>query len=187
VTFIEPIAPSISANSLQRFVRHFDLEQPKRVAIRPERDSTIDACYVNVGRQVDAKGGIGVYGWKIMQFGALFLQGIHHSVWVNPKGQMLDITPDVRKWTNNVFSSESNQVFSGAPQTIVMPIFFNICGLPEVDELIDLSQDLIKVRIRQALPGGPIPQLDVANPFIAKMISDLHSLMHIAELRAGNK
>lgn len=183
----EPVAPLLSSKCLSRLVVEQGFTQPKRIKVLPPKGSAIDQCYVNVVKHVARAGGHGLYGWKILEFPGLFLQAIHHAVWVNKNSRMIDVTPDVRRWKQQVFAPIHATQFIGVPVTPIAPRAINICGLAEVDEALEISQELTTMRLKQALPNGMIPAIDNQNLLVNKLSDQALDLLVRAQAKVGMK
>jgi hypothetical protein len=130
-------------------------------------------------------GGKGIYGWKMILFPRLFLQALHHAVWVSPKGSFVDITPEVRNWNQIVFAPDTASSFVGVPRPPFRPRFLNISGLNEVDNLIEISLRLTEARLRQATPNGALPHLDPYNVEVNRLMAEARGLLAAAQYRVG--
>ena len=184
---VEPVAPLLSSKFLTRFVAKNGLCQPKRVKIAPQAGSVLDCCYINVETNVAQAGGHGVYGWKILEFSGLFLQAIHHAVWVSPAKRMIDVTPDIRQWKQHVFSADHNTTFLGVPATPIAPLTMNISGLEEVDKALAISQRLTEMRLERAHWNGMLPEIDSRDPWVSSLSDEAAMLILCAQAKVGKK
>lgn len=62
------------------------------VQVRIFRDLPPNNCYYNVARHVREEGGEQVQGWMLVLWSGEFVQAVHHTVWKNPHGELLDVT-----------------------------------------------------------------------------------------------
>lgn len=73
---------------LRRFFRNQAVEYvPRRGTMAPQQ------CYANVRQMVLQFGGEPVWGWALKQLNGRFAEAIHHAVWKNPAGDLVDVTP----------------------------------------------------------------------------------------------
>lgn len=185
MTNLQPVNPPVSSAHLLRFTTEQGFSAPRRVEVAPAIGASTDHCYINVEQQLERFGGLGVYGWKIIDFPRLFLQAIHHAVWQSKSGQLVDVTPEIRNWREVVFAPDETISYCGVPPKVKMPRFLNYSGLREVDELIDLSLQLTERRIQSALPSGAMPQLDVGDPWVKENITRSRNLFDLAAIKVG--
>jgi hypothetical protein len=185
VKLTDPVAPLLSSNSLSRFIAEQGFEQPKRVRVLPQRDSAKDQCYVNVLDGIARSGGLGIYGWKILEFRGLFFQAIHHAIWQARTGRMLDVTPDVRRWKQHVFTPSTGTPFNGVPPVPVPPRTLNISGLKEVDEALAIFHELTAMRLKQLLPNGMIPAIDNTDPLVNELSNRAMALLAQAQAKVS--
>jgi hypothetical protein len=114
------------------------------------------------------------------------LQAIHHAVWLDRKGRAVDVTPDQRKWRSIVFACDKAVTSSsGKIYPAVLPRFMNTSGLKEIDEAIQISLKLTRMRLANALPNGMLPELDQADPEVVRLMSDARTLLSIAQTKVG--
>lgn len=65
-----------------------------RIKVTPMPGCGYNYCHLNVPNHIKKHGGTQVYGWKVWnqeRYG--FVEAEFHSVWCNPDGQLVDITP----------------------------------------------------------------------------------------------
>lgn len=74
-------------------------------ACRPFND-----CYFNVRNHCSENGGSPVYGWKLQVFGNTIVEAVHHAVWRNANGQLIDVTQP-----SEVYDADSGLTFCIAP------------------------------------------------------------------------
>jgi hypothetical protein len=179
--------PILSSKTLLRFCEAEGFGALKRVPVFPAIEAEIDHCYPNVERQVERFGGELVNCFKILEFPDILIQAIHHAVWLNPKGQFVDITPDIRGWRHIVLAVDSNNQSGRRPDKLILPRFFNTCGLPEVDQLISVSERLTALRLEQILPDGALPGLDQTNQEVLNLSSEGRMLLALAQSKVKSK
>jgi hypothetical protein len=70
-----------------------------------------DNCFENVDVKVRQEGGRVQYGWTIWEHPNVMIEGEFHAVWVNPKGQMIDITPKTDAEAKILFLPDSTRIY----------------------------------------------------------------------------
>jgi hypothetical protein len=68
--------------------------KPEWVPVSPWRESKMQDCHPNVSKRIARDGGSQIYGWQISEVEGLFLEAEFHSVWCQPSGLVLDISPE---------------------------------------------------------------------------------------------
>jgi hypothetical protein len=66
---------------------------PVFVPVKPVDGGTHGECNVNVTKQIEDAGGTIEYGWAIWLEPGLLIEAEHHSLWVSPEGERIDVTP----------------------------------------------------------------------------------------------
>ena len=72
-----------------------------------------DDCFINVQKQVAAKGGEIQHGWTIWEWPGIALDAEFHAVWRSLDGSFLDVSPKKDGETRIVFLPDSQRVFKG--------------------------------------------------------------------------
>ncbi|MEN2402318.1 SEC-C domain-containing protein [Flavobacterium sp. MC2016-06] len=106
--------------------------QPVTVPVIPETYSKELQCYYNVEQKIEKDGGKIHYGWNIHQLATL-IEGEHHAVWENDKGELIDITPNQDRTTEILFCSDEKTTYSGVN---IGNIRMNITDNKMVDDII---------------------------------------------------
>ena len=70
-------------------------------------------CYGNVEKHIEKNGGDVQYGWIIWEDPKLLLEAEFHAVWVNKKGEYIDVTPKVDKENRVLFLPDSKRELNG--------------------------------------------------------------------------
>jgi hypothetical protein len=180
------VAPKLSSVTLARFCDAEGFERPRRLPVIPASGALIDCCYPNVVRQITLHGGSMIQGYKVIEFPKLMLQAIHHAVWLDRKGRMVDVTPDQRGWRTIVFACDNAVSAVGiTTNPSILPRFINISGLNEIDEAIEISLRLNQMRLAGALPNGMLPELNQTDPEVVRLMSDARTLLSIAQSKVG--
>jgi hypothetical protein len=80
---------------LQKFAAMISAEPLGLAHYRPEPWALNGYCIANVWKKVELSGGRAIFGWtfqiKTRPEGE-YLVATHHSVWCNPKGELVDVT-----------------------------------------------------------------------------------------------
>ena len=82
-----------AGNHLRDFVRQdFPGQRLTWVSYRPEPDALPDYRFRTVATVVDERGGVVILGWG---FGIHdgFLVAVHHAIWEDPSGHLVDVSP----------------------------------------------------------------------------------------------
>lgn len=121
------------------------------------------ACYWNVSKVVAKQGGEMVLGWMLMERPGLYVEAMHHGVWRNRDGQLLDVTdvsPKYRRTTPTTFVPDDRikTVDLGRPVQITSH-FFPLAEDAGIRTYIDAYLENNKAAIKQneILFERPIP------------------------------
>lgn len=94
------------------------------VPIAPAPGAEIIRCWFNVRDVVEKHGGAAVFGWSIWKLNNGFHQAIHHAVWEQPDGTLIDVTPCELDVPAVLFMADSRVPFDyehyRAPASFVM-------------------------------------------------------------------
>jgi hypothetical protein len=60
---------------------------------RPEPGAEFGVCFRNVGGKIERNGGTNQFGWMFVAAGKGFVVAVHHCVWCDSSGRLVDITP----------------------------------------------------------------------------------------------
>lgn len=110
-------------------------------------------CFPNVQRMVREQGGRQVNGWAIWQWANMMVEAEAHSIWENPDGELIDITPHDNGEKEILFLHDGGMEYSGES---VGNIRLAITGSPLVAELIELGEKTDAVMCEYK-PGTGIP------------------------------
>jgi len=89
--------------------------EPQFVPVRPAADAVVRECYLNVGRcvQADPQGKM-VYGWQVwIEKEGRYLNFVHHAVFQNGHGELLDPTPAEDGEAQILFVPDARRVYEG--------------------------------------------------------------------------
>jgi hypothetical protein len=87
--------------------------EPVFLELFPIKDYMLGECYGTVETQINKNGGKVQYGWIIWEDPKIFLEAEFHAVWINPRGEYVDITPKVDKEERILFLPDSKKKFNG--------------------------------------------------------------------------
>lgn len=127
--------------------------EPIYVPVEVAEWSLMNECFPNVQRMVREQGGQQVNGWAIWQCANILAEAEAHSVWQNPEGELIDITPHVNGESQVLFLRDDTMVYSGQS---IRNVRLALTGSPLAAELVDLG-DEIDVVMCSYKPGTEIP------------------------------
>lgn len=97
-----------------KFCKEIDpTTNPIFVNVIPIKDSVYNECYGNVEDYVKKNGGKIEYGWIIWEIPNTYIEAEFHAVWVNNKGEYIDITPKEDGEKRILFLKDSGRKFIG--------------------------------------------------------------------------
>ncbi|CUH95676.1 hypothetical protein P22_1752 [Propionispora sp. 2/2-37] len=95
-------------------------------------------CLANVARKMLEEGGDFQCGWAVWEWPEVMLEAEFWTVWVNPAGQWIDVTPRGRG-NRLLFIADNQTKFQGTPiNSIVKPMINH----PLVREYVELNQTI---------------------------------------------
>jgi hypothetical protein len=97
------------------------------------------SCGANVRDAIKQCGGQSIKGWRVWLLPHVMLQAEAHAVWQAPNGVIADVTPTGDGDQESVFFSDPTMEASPGDDFIHSPRK-NICGLPLVDEYIQVAR-----------------------------------------------
>lgn len=127
--------------------------QPEYVSVKVQEWSRLHECFLNVERMIQEQGGQQVNSWAIWQWANILVEAEAHSVWRNPEGKLIDITPHDNGEREILFLHDASMVYSGQS---VGNVRLAITGSPLVAELVDLGNKIDAVMCSYT-PGTEIP------------------------------
>lgn len=86
---------------------------PMFIPVIVETGAAIDECFGNVADKVAREGGERVFGWMIWLWPNTLIEGVFHSVWKNPNGSLIDITPKADHEKQILFLTDGSQLYEG--------------------------------------------------------------------------
>ncbi|GEP94511.1 SEC-C domain-containing protein [Chitinophaga cymbidii] len=121
------------------------------VPVIPLENAQINFCYKNVAQKVLLKGGRLQYGWIVIQ-SQFTVDAIHHAVWENPLGNLIDVTPSTPAFDNTLFIPDDRINYDGR---VIDTIKLNITNNKIVDDFIavDSLRNLILANTPETSEG----------------------------------
>lgn len=86
---------------------------PTVVPCRPVPDGAHDDCFPIVNEHVRLNGGQSVFGWAVWERSGVFIEAEFHAVWQAPDGELVDIVPRLRPFTQIVFLPDHTRKYEG--------------------------------------------------------------------------
>jgi hypothetical protein len=89
--------------------------EPTFVPVRPQADSVVKECYLNVNRAVERdQAGRIVYGWLVwIEARGFYLNCVHHAVYLNSHDELIDPTPTEDGETQILFVPDPSRQYEG--------------------------------------------------------------------------
>ncbi len=147
------IVPNCKSYSFDRFMgKFFPEKKVLNISHRPKSKYLPNDCYENVKKHISQNGGDIVYGWSIWEWPQVFIEAFHHALWKNPKGRLIDISPDdTTLFPYRLFVEEPDAIFADE-----MPRYQNKRMLlnddPLIGEFITTCEEFDKA-LAQINPG----------------------------------
>lgn len=126
---------------------------PEYVIVKAQEWSLPSECFPNVRKMVQEHGGQQINGWAIWQWANILVEAEAHSVWQNPEGELIDITPHDNGERQILFLRDDSMVYSGQQ---IGSVRLAITGSPLGAELVDLGNKIDAVMCSYT-PGTEIP------------------------------
>jgi hypothetical protein len=122
--------------------------KPNRISSVPRTEERqIGQCYSNVRTVVAAKGGKAVLGWLLTWWPERFAEALHHAVWLNPEGALVDVTGPafpLMQDTAVAFVPEGGSLEEIDP--IIESQFIQIDRNPNTSKYIQAAQECMSFR-----------------------------------------
>ena len=87
--------------------------QPVYVPLYPLPGAAESSCFDILPKHVAQHGGEQVIGWSIWQWPRVFIEAEFHTVWRQPDGDLLDITPKKYRMPRILFLPDSTRHYEG--------------------------------------------------------------------------
>jgi hypothetical protein len=130
------IVPDPITEELQSAVRaNFDGQEAILIPVRPRPRSMPLNCGPNVRAAIAAGGGAYEKGWRLWWVPGLWIEAQAHVVWRDPKGALVDVTPNQDRETTAAFIVDPS--IAGDPRTDFIPSrTIKISQDPAVEEFL---------------------------------------------------
>ncbi|MBO1010401.1 MULTISPECIES: hypothetical protein [Acidovorax] len=79
------------------------------VSCQPTPDKPLNDCFPIVAEQVVARGGQQIFGWALWELPGVFIEAEFHSVWKSPEGDVVDLVPRLRPFTEIAFVPDASR------------------------------------------------------------------------------
>lgn len=87
--------PKIIDSDVTSFCKNLgNANKPYYLNTEPFHWSRVNCCDLNVKKIVKEQGGEIIFGFKIWSIPKLYIEASLHSIWENPNGKLIDITPN---------------------------------------------------------------------------------------------
>ena len=119
-------------------------DSPVYVRVSPVKFATFNECHPNVIAHVKTHGGDAVPGWCVWESQEL-IEGVFHSVWRSPAGELIDITPHRDEEKRILFIPDNRHAPDGTP---VENIRVCLVDTAETRHTIRLNEALFALRVK---------------------------------------
>lgn len=86
--------PELIDDDVISFCQHIQsIERPRFVEVKPFNWCRLNCCDLNVEKAIRDNGGKALYGFRIWSVPTMYIEADLHCIWINRKGQLIDITP----------------------------------------------------------------------------------------------
>jgi hypothetical protein len=103
------IMPSMATEAVQSFVAELSTEPAVTIPVREEDEDGLYGWPADgIRRKIETHGGSIRFGWRLREWPCVVLVAEFHAVWVDPDGELIDITPSVTEEKNSLFVPDSN-------------------------------------------------------------------------------
>lgn len=146
-----PTTPTALTTAILTFCRQVSQHNSQYLPVKPINGARYRDCYNNVRRKIQADGGKILHGWCIWEEPRFFIEAEHHAIWVSPRGEMVDITPQITGETRILFLPDPEKVWNR------IPIFNHRHALttdPRMKEYFRLADELDASRLKHLRPNG---------------------------------
>ena len=130
------ITPNINEGEVKAFCAQIQPDsKPMMVYVRSEPKFKANFCYDNVKLKMSHDGGRILTGWRIWKCPNLWMEAIHHAVWVSEELEIVDVTPQDEKVI--LFLPDKPLETNGCK---VGEKYFAIADDPLIKEYVELCQ-----------------------------------------------
>jgi len=136
---------------------------PVYVKVIPEHGCLPNECFPNVQAKIKADGGSLQHGWTIWETPKKLIEGEFHGVWVDEKGDYIDITPKPDGEKEILFIPDNKLVYKNEP---IDNIRLALSNDPAVLAMIQQNEKMTQLRKKYNNNGqAQMPAHEVAKIF----------------------
>lgn len=147
--------------------------KPFYIDITPDKSALPLECFSNVEAKIEQCGGKIVYGWLIWEWKFVLVEAEFHAVWMNLKGEYIDITPRPDGEKRVLFlKDDSIEYTNERVDNIRMPLQ----DIPLIKEYIDLNIEIQRFINRDNIKSKEIYTLQALSLRHEKMTKQLRVL-----------
>lgn len=150
--------------------------QAIKIPVVEMEHSRIQECYFNVEECVKLYGGSQIFGWKIYKNNLpLFIEAEMHSIWLNNKNELIDITPNTEKSNPILFVIDKSIVFDGTGKSNIRKAFIRNIEIADYLLFLEFEDKITLKEIGKATKNSNrrvyLPkETNEAKDFIANML-----------------
>jgi hypothetical protein len=101
--------PATITNEVLAFCRSITKKHdPVFIDVKPDEDAVSRFCFSSVDAIVAKQGGKRLTGWVIWYRPGVFIEAEHHAVWLDPRDNLVDITPPPSGESTILFLRDDN-------------------------------------------------------------------------------
>lgn len=101
------------ASFIINFCKTISNEAPVIVPLRPVCREPLNHCVITVPEHIRANGGKEEYGWCIHIWKRVLIEAEFHCIWINPSGELIDLTHKREKGNHIIFLPDQNMKYDG--------------------------------------------------------------------------
>lgn len=137
---------------IERFCRQLNPRgAPVWVDVEPTSSAERQECFFNVREKIDREGGEAALGWTIWEWPSTMLDAEFHSVWRDPQGRLIDVTPKDQGETRILFLEDPDEAYDySQPGKWRDNVRYPLCDEPDVHRLIRLASDFFALQERNS-------------------------------------
>ncbi len=131
--FAHEVTPPIRHEVVEKLARKIDLETGAIEVKRTSRLRPLGLCYWNVASVVKESGGKIALGWAVTWWPGLYAVAVHHAVWEQPSGRLIDVTepqPFDKRSNHTVFLRDERIAISLDRPPAIENVFVPLADVP---------------------------------------------------------
>jgi len=125
-------------------------QSPRFLQIQNAVGNEVNECFINVRQKIAREGGTTQHGWIIWEDPDRLIEGVFHAVWVNPAGELIDITPQMDGEKQILFLPDSKRIYENCPKDNIRLV---LTDDPEVVATVKRSEQFSKLREKYNVDG----------------------------------